>query len=114
MHSVHTADSSSPNDFDALVATIKGHATDPAAVTVTQIRRWHRTTEDHRHQSFARGYVIGRALKAQKKAVKHGETEAWAARVGISPQQINVYVRGFIAIERARLRFPPSQDALLL
>lgn len=96
MRSVH------PADFDAVVATIKDHDLDPTEVTITQVRSWHHTAEAQRHGSFARGFVIGRALAAQKKAIKYGQTEAWAAKVGISSQMVRTYLRGFAAIEKAR------------
>ncbi|GMV27636.1 MAG: hypothetical protein AMXMBFR58_36670 [Phycisphaerae bacterium] len=88
-------------EFLKALNLIDGSDIDPAAVPETQIRAWVATTETHREQSFLRGYLIGRALKAQKATIKHGQKEAWARSRGLAPQSVNGYIRGFEAIEQA-------------
>lgn len=88
-------------EFLKALNDIDGSEIDPAAVPETQIRAWVATTETHREQSFLRGYLIGRTLKAQKAAIKHGHKEAWARSRGLAPQSVNSYIRGFEAIEHA-------------
>ncbi len=89
------------SDFNNLLNKINGHDVALENVSLTQIRRWHRTQEEQRAYSFARGYVIGRALKFQRDKLKHGEKSAWAKKLGISSQSINTYIRGFEAIVEA-------------
>lgn len=88
-------------DFKALLATIEGHDLEPGKVDLAMLLQWHRTAEESRRASFARGYLLGRALNALKAKVEHGDKETWARSLGITPQMVNIYIRGYKAIQDA-------------
>jgi hypothetical protein len=101
MEASHGCPMSTTTEFRKLLKKTTGHDLDPSNVTIANIQRWHRTQEEQRAASFARGYMIGRALKYQRDRLKHGVKGKWAKKVGISSQSINGYIRGFEAIEKA-------------
>ena len=88
------------SEFLSLVESIKGHDIAPDDVPTTVLMNWHRGNEGARRKSFARGFLIGRALAAMKATLKYGEVEATAARLGVTPQTVNNYIRGHAAIAR--------------
>jgi len=90
-----------PGDFSELLATFEGHDLKAEEVGLELIQKWHRTAEENRWASFARGYLIGRALQARKANVQQGWVEHWARHeVGLTPQMVNIYIRGYEGIQK--------------
>jgi len=79
---------------------VEGADLDPADVSSDQIERWHLACRQHqeaarRHlgQAVVYAAMIGRALKAQRAGIGHGQIGAWMATLPFSKSMAYNYIR---------------------
>lgn len=76
-----------------LLRQVPGAGTPSDKVTDSRLRRWESQRRHHARIEVAYVYHLGRALRARKAALKHGEYLPWVRRLGISERSAQRYTQ---------------------